>query len=66
MLPAAMDYPLEKVGNCFYVDAAGNMYFCVEDFLRENELPDSRLVRQAVIEIAQEEFPEILILEQCN
>jgi hypothetical protein len=50
----------------FYVDDTGNMYFCVEDFVRENELPDSPALRLAVIELAQEVFPGILILEQWN
>lgn len=61
-----MDSPFEKVGDCFYVDNAGNMYFSVDDFLRSNDLPDSPMVRLAVIEIAQEEFPEMLILEESN
>jgi hypothetical protein len=63
---STMDSPLEKVGDCFYVDDAGNMYFSVDDFLRSNDLPDSPVVRQAVIEIAEEEFPEMLILEEWN
>jgi hypothetical protein len=61
-----MDCPLEKVGDCFYADDAGNIYFSVQDFLRENALPDSPEVRLAVIEIAQEDFPEILMLEEWN
>jgi hypothetical protein len=56
----------EKVGDCFYIDDAGNMYFCVEDFVHHNELPDTPLVRQAIIEIAQEAFPDIRILEKWN
>jgi hypothetical protein len=49
----------EKFGDCFYVDHAGNMYFCVEEFVRLNHLPDSPALRRAVIEVAQEIFPDI-------
>jgi hypothetical protein len=61
-----MDSPLEIVGDCVYVDGAGNMYFSVEDFVRANDLPDSPALRLAIIEIAQEIFPELLILEEWN
>jgi len=56
----------EKVGDCFYVDGVGNTYFSVEDFMREHRLPDSPRLRRAVIELAQEEFPDIRILEEWN
>lgn len=55
----------EKVGD-FYVDHAGNTYFCVEEFVRENQLPDSPALRVALIEIAHEIFPGIRILEEWN
>jgi hypothetical protein len=56
----------EKVGDCFYVDDGGNTYFCVEDFVRQNRLPDSPALRLALIEVAQEIFPGIRILEEWN
>ena len=55
----------KKVGD-FYVDHAGNTYFCVEEFVRENQLPDSPALRVALIEIAHEIFPGIRILEEWN
>jgi hypothetical protein len=55
----------EKVGE-FYVDHAGNTYFCVEEFVRANQLPDSPALRVAIIEIAHETFPGIRILEEWN
>lgn len=61
-----MDWPLEKVGDCFYVDDAGNTYFSVVDFIRENQLPDSRELRLAVIEELKEIYPGILIVEEWN
>jgi hypothetical protein len=61
-----MACPLEKVGTCFYVDEAGNTYFCVEDFVRENQLPDSPELRLAVIEELREILPGILILADWN
>jgi hypothetical protein len=56
----------EKVGDFFYVDNAGNMYFCLEDFVRQHRLPDSPALRIALIEIAEETFPGIRILEEWN
>lgn len=56
----------EKVGDFFYVDDAGNMYFCLEDFVRQHRLPDSPALRIALIEIAEETFPGIQILEEWN
>jgi hypothetical protein len=56
----------EKVGDSFYADDAGNIYFCLEDFVREHRLPDSPALRAALIEIAQETFSGIRILEEWN
>jgi hypothetical protein len=55
----------QKVGD-FYVDHAGNTYFCVDEFVRANQLPDSPALRVALIEIAHETFPGIRVLEEWN
>jgi hypothetical protein len=61
-----MHESFKKAGDCFYIDNAGNPYFSVEDFLRNNQLPDSPVLRLAVIELAQEIIPSIRILEKLN
>ena len=45
-----MDGPIDKAGECFYIDAAAKMYFCVSEFVHRNQLPDSPKLRLAVIE----------------
>jgi len=49
-----------------YVDDAGNQYFCVEEFLRDNRLPDTPQIRKVVAEEFREIYPGILILEEQN
>jgi hypothetical protein len=56
--------PLDKIANSFYVDAVGNTFFCVADFLRENQLRDSPELRLVVVEEIREIFPGVLILEE--
>lgn len=61
-----MDSRLTRVTSCMYVDDAANKYFCVEEFLRENRLPDTPLMRKVVAEEFKEMCPGILILEEQN
>ena len=61
-----MDSPLTRVTSCMYVDEADNKYFCVEEFLRNNQLPDTPLMRKVVADEFKQMFPGILILEEQN
>ncbi len=61
-----MDHGLKRVTSCMYVDDAGNQYFCVEEFLRDNRLPDTPQIRKVVAEEFREIYPGILILEEQN
>jgi len=63
---AIMDSRLTRVTSCMYVDDAGNKYFCVEEFLRDNGLRDTPLIRKVVAEEFKEVFPGILIVEEQN
>ncbi len=62
-----MPEPLKRINNsCFYVDAAGNPVFSVDDFIRQNGLPDDPNIRVVVIEELRLMDPDILILEELN
>jgi hypothetical protein len=52
-----------KASDYFYTDAAGNVYFSVDEFIQMNELPDTPELRAIVIDYMQEILPGILILE---
>ncbi len=57
---------LTRVTECMYVDDEGKPYFCVEDFLHENQLPDTPEGRQVVIKEFKETEPGMLIVEEQN
>jgi hypothetical protein len=59
-----MDRPLTQISYCFYVDDDHNPYFCVTDFVREHQLPDTPELRRVIAEDMKRMFPGILILEE--
>jgi hypothetical protein len=56
------DSKLRKCGDGFYVDDDRNVYFCVDEFLRENNL--STYYKKAFVEGFQEVFPDLIIVQE--
>jgi hypothetical protein len=54
---------LTKVSDCFYSDDSGNIYFCVSEFLRVNQLPDDPSLRIVVVEELSDMFPEVRVID---
>jgi hypothetical protein len=62
----SMDRPLTQISYCFYVDDNHNVYFCVSDFVRAHELPDTPELRRVIAEDMKRMFPGVFILEEQN
>ncbi|MCU1302300.1 MAG: hypothetical protein JWQ87_2584 [Candidatus Sulfotelmatobacter sp.] len=61
-----MDRPLTQINYCFYVDDDDRLYFCVRDFLRENQFVDTPKLRREVAADMKLLLPGLLILEEQN
>jgi hypothetical protein len=61
-----MDRPLTQINYCFYVDDDDRLYFCVTDFLRENQFVCTADLRRLVAEDMKRLLPGLLILEEQN
>jgi hypothetical protein len=55
---------IRELDDCFYSDGLGNVYFCVSNFLRANDLPNDPDLRIAVIEELLDMFPDVRVLDE--
>ena len=61
-----MDRPLTQISYCFHVDDNDSVYFCVTDFVRAHQLPDTLELGRVIAEDMKRMFPGVLILEEQN
>ncbi len=61
-----MDGKLIQLTYCFYIDTSRNEYFCVTDFIRHHDWPDTANMRHAIAAQIKEKSPDVLILEEQN